>query len=296
MKIDRMDLADLGSPKALATGILKLVPNMPVPVPIEDIARAVDITDIRTIGAAGFEGGLITDRDKSEGVILVNRRSERRRQRFTVGHELGHFLLPLHLPSEGTKFMCTSEDMIKSDMPKLPDRAARMEVEANRFAAEILMPLAPFRVDLQHSGVFDLELLLRISDKFDISKQATARRFCELIDIPNAVVFSKDGRVLYSIKSRNFPFIPLRRGDDIPKGSLTARFNGSQGEISNMAVVDGYWWIDAKPYCKWKIHEQILIQASDYRLTLLQIDEDEMEEKEEEEKLIDAYTPRFSRR
>ena len=84
MQISRMDLADLGSPETLVEGILKQVPDMSIPVPIEDIARSVDITDIAPIGATGFEGGLITDRDKSEGVILVNRESHRLRQRFTV--------------------------------------------------------------------------------------------------------------------------------------------------------------------------------------------------------------------
>ena len=92
MLISRMDLADLGSPEALVEGILKQVSDLPIPVPIEDIARSVDITNITFIGTDSFEGGLVTDRDKSEGVILVNRRSGRRRRRFTVSHELGHFL------------------------------------------------------------------------------------------------------------------------------------------------------------------------------------------------------------
>ena len=118
---------------------------MPIPVPIEDIAKAVDISDIAAIGTSGFEGGLITDRDKSQGVILVKRENRPRRQRFTIGHELGHFLMPLHLPEDGEKFMCTSADMRESDTSKMIDRVTRMEAEANRFAANMLMPAPLFQ-------------------------------------------------------------------------------------------------------------------------------------------------------
>jgi hypothetical protein len=40
--------------------------------PVEDIARKLDITDIRELETEGFEGGLVTDAEKSSGVILVN--------------------------------------------------------------------------------------------------------------------------------------------------------------------------------------------------------------------------------
>ncbi len=296
MQISRMDLADLGSPEDLVAGILQQVPDMPLPVPIEDIAHTLDIIEIKAIGSSGFEGGLITDRDKSQGVILVNRKSMYRRQRFTVGHELGHFLMPFHLPSKGTRFMCTSEDMKKSNPSKTMGWAMRMEVEANCFAAHMLMPTEPFRRELDQSETPDLNLLIRLSCKFDTSKQATARRLCDLIDIPTAVVFSKDRRVLYSVRSREFPFIPLRRGDAVPMGSVTACFSGSQGKISDMENVDGESWVDARPYCDRQLLEQTHIQTDGYCMTLLQIDEGAIEEAQEEEDLIEVYTPRFRRR
>ncbi|MGF1456279.1 MAG: ImmA/IrrE family metallo-endopeptidase [Alphaproteobacteria bacterium] len=290
-----MDLADLGSPDALVQGILKQVPDMPVPVPIEDIAHAVDISDVAPIGASGFEGGLVTDRDKSQGVILVNRSSDRRRQRFTVGHELGHFLMPLHLPDEGTQFMCTAADMRKSETSKTMDRATRMEAEANRFSACMLMPANLFRRDLARSAAPDLELLLRMARKYDTSKEATARRFCELIDTPSAAVFSKDGKFLYAVWDRDFPFIPIRRGDPVPSGSLTSRFSGSEGDVSDMEAVGGHWWVDAEPYCNRQLLEQTLVQINGFRLSLLQIDEDDVEQKHEEEEVEESYKPSFHR-
>lgn len=276
MQISRMDLADLGTPETLVKGILEQVPDLPIPVPIEDIARSVDITDITPISTDGFEGGLVTDRNKSEGVILVNCRSHPQRRRFTVGHELGHFLVPSHLPNDGTQFMCTSSDMCQSTSSKSLDRAMRMEAEANRFAANMLMPIASFRRDLSQSAEPDINFLLRLCGKYDTSKEATARRFCELIDVPSAAVFSRNGRFRYAVRGSNFPFIPLRRDQPLAQKTLSAGFKGVEGDISNMDVVDGCWWIDRDPYCNGQIFEQTLLQADGYRLTLLQLDQEEM--------------------
>ena len=296
MKIDRMALADLGSPETLVQGIIMQVPEIPIPVPIEDIAKAVDISDIAAIGASGFEGGLITDREKSQGVILVNRENHRRRQRFTIGHELGHFLMPLHLPDEGEKFMCTSADMRKSDMSNTIDRVTRMEIEANRFAANMLMPISLFRRDLSRSAVPDLDVLVRLARKYDTSKEAAARRFCDLVDKPSAAVFSKDGKFIYAVRGDGFPFIPLRKGLTLPSGSLTTRFSGKEGDVSDMDTVDGHWWVDAAPYCNRPLLEQTLVQANGFCLTLLQLDEDDIEEADEEDDLIESYAVRFRKR
>lgn len=294
MLISRMDLADLGSPEALVEGILKQVPDLPIPVPIEDIARSVDITDITFIETDGFEGGLVTDRNKSEGVILVNRRSGRQRRRFTVSHELGHFLMPFHLPDNGTDFMCTASDMCQSASSKTLGRAARMEVEANRFAANMLMPTIPFRHDLSQSAAPDIALLLRLCRKYDTSKEATARRFCELIDAPSAIVFSKNGRFLYAVRNDDFPFVAMRRNQLLSQKTLSASFEGTEGDVSDMDMVDGCWWIDAEPYCNRQIFEQTLLQAGGFRLTLLQLDHEEIDE--DDESLLDAYTPGFHKR
>ena len=173
------------------------------------------------------------------------------------------------------------------------DQEKRMEVEANRFAASILMPATLFRRDLARSTVSDLDLLVSLAEKYDTSKEATARRFCELNETPSAVVFSKDGLFAYSVRGKDFPFIPLNRGDAIPKESPTACYSGNQGEISSIVAADGHLWVDAEPYCDHQLLEQTLPQIDGHRLTLLHIDEETIEEAEEEEDLIESYTPRF---
>ena len=93
MKITRMDLADTGSPMGLATKILSVEKDLPIPVPIEELSHQLDVEKIAPLTTVGFEGGLLTDEDRSTGIILVNQAAPEGRRRFTIGHELGHFLI-----------------------------------------------------------------------------------------------------------------------------------------------------------------------------------------------------------
>ncbi len=58
MSVSRIDLADCGSPEKLVIEILKAEPNLPVPVPIEKLAYQLGVTEIQTMEAEGFVGGL----------------------------------------------------------------------------------------------------------------------------------------------------------------------------------------------------------------------------------------------
>lgn len=151
-KISRIDLADFDSPEQIIQGIIRLLPDFPIPVPIEELARMLDIIRIEALETEGFEGGLLTDLEKSEGIILVNQASPFQRRRFTIAHELAHFLCPRHVPRGDTGFLCSSDDM-RLISALAADLAATMEVEANRFAASLLMPLPYFHKDLRlHVG------------------------------------------------------------------------------------------------------------------------------------------------
>jgi hypothetical protein len=73
MQISRMDLADKGSPEGIVMAILKAEPNLPIPVPIEELCRQLDIIEIQALTTQGFEGGLLADRERSRGIILVKK-------------------------------------------------------------------------------------------------------------------------------------------------------------------------------------------------------------------------------
>jgi Zn-dependent peptidase ImmA (M78 family) len=278
--IDRFLLADHGSPRRLANAITDQLPPKTIPVPIHEIAKDLDIVDIRYFETDGFEGGLVAFEDKSEGTILVNGNSSEKRQRFTIGHELGHFLIPTHTGKRG-EFLCTKEDLRAN---RSSDITKRKEIEANQFSVELLMPEKYFRKDIRVFGEPDISNILTIAQKFNMSIESTARRYVELSDYHCAIVFSRQGRVRYHIKSESFPWLEPGKDCPIPTGSLSAVSSRSVGDTSQWEEVNSDIWIsdDSKRYPE-KVLEQTLLQQNDYRISLLFFEEIELDEDEEEE-------------
>ena len=292
MKIDRMELADIGNAVELAKAIVKQLPDLVIPVPIKEIAHAVGIIDIQPITTAGFEGGLIAKDDKSSGSILFNQSSTPQRQKFTIGHELGHFLNSWHRPDEHGQIMCTAANMIMANFAK-DNKRQKMEVEANQFSAELLMPSTLLRADIRRLKAPEIDHIVTLAKKYDVSKEAMARRYIEFHDESCAVVFSKNGKILYVHKQQYFPGLSVWNGDVIPQGSLTASFQGAEGRSSEWKEHSGEIWLSNDRGKK--IYEQVLMQQNGHRITLLTRDEEAEEDSEEEDDLKEKWTPRYRR-
>src|SRR6266487_741282 len=191
MALSRMELdgKGAGSPEGLVTLILKAAPGLTVPIPIEGLARQLDIEDIQEFEADGFEGGLITDMARSRGLILT-RNSRPFRRRFTIGHELGHFLIPTHMPDAAGRFLCSREDMRLLSAAE-NDCRGRMEVEANRFSSLILMPPPLLRPYLKQRRDPDLGHMAQLAAKFEVSRQAMANAYAQYQGEILAFVFTK---------------------------------------------------------------------------------------------------------
>lgn len=296
MKVSRIDLADFGSPERLVQGILTQVPDMPIPVPVEELAQQLDIIGIEELETDAFEGGLLTERDKANGIILVNRASGHRRRRFTIGHELGHFLCPSHLPKDDDGFRCTPADMRRASASN-SDRAAQMEVEANRFAALLLLPQAQFRKDMNCRPSANIQHIIELANRYDVSKEATARRYVDLHDEPCAAVISQNGQILRCYRGAGFPFIGPGKGDPVPAGSITTRGGLAHGVVSDLEEVDAALWVPSDRGRRTPVlYEQTHQQREGFRLTLLTIDSAREEQADEEEEMEESWRVRFPRR
>ncbi|WP_293988374.1 hypothetical protein [Sphingomonas sp.] len=108
MTISRLDLDGLGSPLAIAAGIHKLVADLPTAVPVEELCGQLDILSVTEFNTEGFEAALVMDANKAAGSILVAAGRTRKRRRYSVAHELGHFPIPTHMPDAGHGFECSS--------------------------------------------------------------------------------------------------------------------------------------------------------------------------------------------
>jgi Zn-dependent peptidase ImmA (M78 family) len=269
MQISRIDLADKGSPEGIVMAILKVEPDLPIPVPIEELCGQLDIIEIKALTTQGFEGGLLTDRERSRGIVLVRNGVSPQRRRFTIGHELGHFLMPSHVPDEEGRFLCSQRDMAMLN-PKEGDRRAKMEVEANRFSALILMPPPRLRAEIGNRAP-SIEHMLSLATKFDVSKDAMARAYAEYHSATIAFVVVRDGKVGATYRNRaRFPFITALRGKPVPERSLFYRKGLRPGVPSDIDARLPDNWIDVergRPAPM--MSEQVYLQANSFALIML---------------------------
>ncbi|MCY4304158.1 MAG: ImmA/IrrE family metallo-endopeptidase [Aestuariivita sp.] len=105
------------------------------PVNVEKIARELGISVYDVSSWPEKVSGMIKKDEEDGGesgyAIYVNENHPSVRQRFTIAHEIGHFLLHEHLIGEG---------LVEDVLWRAGGLSNRVETEANRMAARILMP------------------------------------------------------------------------------------------------------------------------------------------------------------
>ncbi|MBB4383266.1 ImmA/IrrE family metallo-endopeptidase [Bradyrhizobium sp. SBR1B] len=276
MAVSRIDLADVGSPERLVIEIFKAEPDLPIPIPVEKLAIQLGIEEIKELESDGFIGGLITNETKSRGVVLVQRRMKAERRRFTIGHELGHFLIPAHRPGKEDRFLCSMSDLLELD-PKIADMRRRWEAEANRFSSLLLVPPHHFRKEANSSRDPDLGEVVRLAERYEVSKEVLGRAYVDYREEPVAFVVTHNGRVLrYFYRKGSFPFISVRWGDPVPKASLLIRKNHEQSVTSEIEETDAAQWLDvSRGHRAPTLFEQVHRQQQGYALILLSVEPSE---------------------
>ncbi len=137
-----------------------------VPVAIERIVKEHGIT--LQSGDLGDVSGLLV-RDGGKTVIGVNANHPSTRRRFTIAHEFGHYLLHASLHSHVDKhYFRSAASSEGTDV---------VEVEANFFAASILMPEKFLKGDDEAIHALDSdEGVQRLAAKYRVSGHAMSLR------------------------------------------------------------------------------------------------------------------------
>ena len=120
----------------------------------------------------------LTSKRGGEILLLVNENDHPFRKRFTIAHELAHHFLHLFEEEGDHELVHNKVDMFRMSAP--PDEPSYtserlMEIEANRFAAALLMP-AEF-VRQKWDELRSIEKLARI---FNVSEEAMGYRIGDL--------------------------------------------------------------------------------------------------------------------
>jgi Zn-dependent peptidase ImmA (M78 family) len=114
-----------------------------------------DFSELERKANKPISGILYIDNDSK--LILVNERDNLRRKNFTVAHELGHYFLHYDRSKQDEVFVSFRGDI----NPR--------ETEANKFAAELLLP--DDKVKKEYDSVL-FPTASYLADKFDVSEQA----------------------------------------------------------------------------------------------------------------------------
>ena len=171
------------------------------------------------------------------------------------------------------------------------DRRRRMEAEANRFAALLLMPPPVLRRELGKAAP-DITEVLRLARLFDLSKEAMARSYAGYHREAVAVVVIRNDRVLRCYRQREFPWIEPGAGQDVPRGSLFDDASLRRGTASSVEECEADLWLDERDATGITVMvEQVLLQADGYALVLLhaEIGEDNIVRND----LGERWQPRF---
>ena len=142
------------------------------PVDVRSIALRHDIKVNEEDFPDTLSGALL--RSDAGVVIAINKRHGRNRQRFTVAHELGHFFL--HRDAAG---YYDQGHLIGVHFRATPDGSNwdAKEIEANQFAANLLMPASMVENASAELGqpLYDHDVS-ELANRFEVSEQAMTIR------------------------------------------------------------------------------------------------------------------------
>lgn len=246
---------------------------------------------------AGGVSGMLLRHGNNFGILYATHTGSEGFERFSVGHELGHYFLEGHvdhiLPQNGIH---TSHGGFVSADP--------YELEADHFSAGLLMPSGPFK-ELLRRRKPGLDTVSFMAERCKTSVTATAIRCGELSSDAVAIIVSTGDVIDYCILSEAMKSLPeltwLRKGSPLPRNTETARINADPANVlrgerasSEIDVLD---WLGGK---RSAIVTEDVLGLGHYGKTLTVLSSEsigqEDDDGEAEEDTFDRWdAPRFKR-
>jgi Zn-dependent peptidase ImmA (M78 family) len=244
----------------------------PEDIDIEAIAEDCGAT-IRYRRLSGCAARIMGFKDRA--IITVEENTSRPRQRFSAGHELGHWMRD----RGQLGFQCKNESFIREWSIGNP------ETRANRFASDLLLPARMFRARL-HQMPVTFQSVRQLATIFCTSRTATAIRMIEYGDLPAILVCNGPLKREWFVQSSEVKgkiWLENRPG----KGSVAEALLRDTRTVISPREVRSDAWFNARNAANHWVHEDS-VRASDGSILsllwwknesqLIEID-DEIEEK-----------------
>jgi len=144
------------------------------PVPVDKITKKLKLL-LYPLPADDEISGAIIRKAGQRVIIAVNPAHHINRRRFTIAHELGHYFLHEGLEEhvdENFRVAWRNADSSKA--------INWIEIQANRFAAELLMPTRFLETDLDSLENIDKRTVALLATKYIVSPEAMKIRLSQL--------------------------------------------------------------------------------------------------------------------
>lgn len=186
---------------------------------------------VKRASLSGCEGQIVGTH--SRAIITINSNSDPRRQRFSLGHELGHWV---NDRGKNLTYRCSDADM-RQYTANSTDFTRQKEVRANGFSAKLLMPGYLFnRYHPEHE--VSAETVNFLSNLFNVSRTSASIRLVEASDRPCMIVcWSQTGKRKWFFRSSTVP-------ESVWPHSMILR-PSETFEETNAVEVDADQWIDS---------------------------------------------------
>ena len=242
----------------------------------------------------GVSGMFIKNMD-AYGILYATHINNEGFQRFSIGHELGHYFLPGH------------PDAVFSGQIVHESRAGfvsndKYEREADHFACGLLMPNYLFDPAIEQAGD-GLEAIKSLEKRCGTSLTATAIRYAQRTPEPAAIVVSIGDKVDYCFMSDELKEYPglswIKKGSKVPRNSPTYEFNKDNDHVrlanQDAGAIDLATWFGGD--IEGELYEEI-VGLGGYGKTLTILSASDLpnpEDIEEDSELEESWTPRFKR-
>jgi Zn-dependent peptidase ImmA (M78 family) len=226
----------------------------PADLKIEAIAEYCGATIIYA-PLEGTEARILGYGDRA--IITVNSAAPRGRQRFSGGHELGHWMCD----RRKIAFACTDRTFTREWSDDNPER------RANQYSAELLLPQRMFSAHAKNREM-TFATVRQLAEMFETSLTATAIRLVEFGSFPAMVV-------CIDLERRRW----FKRGPDVPDvlwphervSPMTVAYDVLNGRATSPGPTDvsAHAWFEHRDARRYAIREDSIRTTEDLVLTLL---------------------------
>ena len=250
------------------TAAEKILQSLGVAAP-EDIDLEAIAWDLGVIGVKhreldGCEARIAGWGDRA--IVSLDPRPMRRRQRFSLAHELGHWV-----HHRGKTIFCRSDDIGEGGNHNT------FEQSANSFAADLILPSYLVAPIARTSNRLTMKFVGEVADRFDATKTAATLRLVSLGEYPAfAIKYVTPGRRKWFNRS---PLIPERwfPQEELHHDSYAFDIlHGKAAEQSSPRRIGGDAFFDRREAQRYEVFEQSFPIGDGEILTILTLPVNDM--------------------